>query len=189
MRTLSCQSTVRDGVIHLELRFKSPDQIFDNSNTSPLPDRELSEFAEESITDYTDGVPLHDLVVMTIALPEDQVIHGMETQLPEAVRRHFAFRIPQLEHSHRLSLRYGKRSLMFARVNAAVAVPFLYFTYKHIQEPFYLLILFGLVMILNWVTIWDTYEYFVNEYRKQTHILKVYKKIMNMPVRVALYRW
>jgi hypothetical protein len=62
---------------------------------------------------------------------------------------------------------------MFALVNAAVAGPvagpFLYFTYKHIQEPFYLLILFGLVMILNWVTIWDTYEYFVYEYRKQTH--------------------
>jgi hypothetical protein len=187
MQEIAYHSTVQDGTARIELRFKSLEQLFDEADTSPAPARELSVFAEEAIAGYTDEYPLRLPVDLTIALPARQMTSRTEHDLAAAVHRHFAFRIPQLEHTHRLSFRYGKRSLLVAIANALVAIPFLYFTYQRISEPFYYILLFGLVMILNWVTIWDTYEYFVYEYRKQTHTLKLYRKVAALPVRVVPY--
>ncbi|MDD4568403.1 MAG: hypothetical protein PHU37_10925, partial [Methanoculleus chikugoensis] len=45
-------------------------------------------------------------------------------------------------------------------------------------------LLTGLVTILNWVTIWDTYEYFVYDYRREVRKRRIYEKLAGIDIRV-----
>jgi len=42
----------------------------------------------------------------------------------------------------------------------------------------------GILTVLNWVAIWDTYEAYVIEYRDLNRKMKVYEKIAEMSVRI-----
>jgi len=41
----------------------------------------------------------------------------------------------------------------------------------------------GLVTILNWVTIWDTYEYIVYDYRRELQKYLIYRKLTEIDIR------
>lgn len=47
-----------------------------------------------------------------------------------------------------------------------------------------MVLLTGLVTTLNWVTIWDTYEYFVYDYRREIRKRRIYQKLAGIGIRV-----
>jgi len=51
MRELEVTETKENGKFNLKLGFKSVDQLLDESDPYPLPRKELTEFAEESIVE------------------------------------------------------------------------------------------------------------------------------------------
>ena len=55
MREVRVTRTERDGASEIAFRFKSLDQLLDPDDPSPLPGREVTEFAEEYISSYLDG--------------------------------------------------------------------------------------------------------------------------------------
>jgi len=110
----------------IEFHFKSKDQLLDAGDPYPLPERELTEFAESFIVRYVDG---HD---------------------PRRV--------------------------------AGIAVLFFYVFIGYFRG-FVMTMLAGLVTILNWVTIWDTYEYIVYDYRRELQKYLIYRKLTEIDIR------
>jgi len=184
MRDVRVVSAETGEKVLVEFQFKALDQLLDPSDPSPLPERELTEFAEGYIAGYLEEYRLANLSGLIVSLPEDQLSPELSDLLPDTIRRQFAFRIQDLDHEARLSRREGKISLGIAIFNAAIAVLFveLFSDYLHLPA---VLLLGGLVTILNWVTIWDTYEYFAYDYRHLEHRRRIYRKIPGIEIRVA----
>ncbi len=183
MRDVRVASFERDDAVHVEFRFKALDQLLDSTDPSPLPERELTEFAEGYISGYLRECRLQNLAGLVISLPQNQVSPEMLMLLPDTIRRQFRFRLSDLDHETRLSLREGKISLAIAVFNAAIAVLFVS-VFASYLESLVVILLGGLVTILNWVTIWDTYEYFVYDYRHLVHRRRIYRKIPTLEIRV-----
>lgn len=183
MREVRVTRTGRDGAIEVGFRFKSTDQLLDPDDPSPLPGRELTEFAEEYIASYLDGCNLKKIAGIVVGLPRDSLSPENVALLPEAIRRHFSFRIADLDDDMRVSLREGKISLAIAILNAGIAILFVVVLAGYLDTPVVIL-LTGLVTILNWVTVWDTYEYFVYDYRRELRKRRIYQKLAGIGIRV-----
>jgi hypothetical protein len=54
-------------------------------------------------------------------------------------------------------------------------------------ESVKVVLILGFLTILNWATIWDTYEHFVYEYRNLARKRRIYRKITKVPVTVKGY--
>lgn len=184
MREVRVTRTERDGAIEIAFRFKSLDQLLDPDDPSPLPGREVTEFAEEYIASYLDGCDIKKIAGIAVGLPGKSLTTGEAALLAETIRRHFSFRIADLDDDMRVSRREGRISLALAAFNATVAVLFVTVFAGYFEEPLVTL-LTGLVTILNWVTIWDTYEYFVYDYRREVRRHRIYEKLARIEVRVG----
>lgn len=184
MREIVVTRSESDGTVDLDLKFKTLDQLLDPEDSHPLPEREISELAEETIAGYVDEFRITRPVKLTVSLGGDTVAPDVLALVPDTIRRHFAFRLNDLDHEKRLSLSEGKISIGIAVFNGIVAILFVFFLNLDFENPVVLLI-GGLVTILNWVTIWHTYEYFVYEYRSLRRKRRVYRKIAGMDIRVT----
>lgn len=187
MRDIVVSRKEEDGGVTLSFGFRSISQLIDPDDPSPLPDTELTETAEEIIAGYIDEYRVKKPVNMVITLPEADTPPGATTLIPEAIRRHFAFHIRDVEHDLVISRREGLYSLAIATGNALIAVLFVYIaTSTEIPlESFPIVLIAGFVTILNWVTIWDTYEHFVYDYRSLWRKKRLYEKLSRIPVSVG----
>jgi hypothetical protein len=187
MQGIKVQRTSRGRDVDIEIRFKSLTQVFDDDDPAPLPDRELSEFAEETILGYLDEYRYKKPVTLAIRIPEKD-LSGETSLIPQAVKNHFSFRVPDLEHELILSRREGLYSFIIAIFNAIIAAIYITAYYQEYMEGSLIVLLVGgLVVILNWVTIWDTYEYFMYDYRNLWRKKRIYQKITRIPITVSGY--
>ena len=186
MREIVVGRTEENGEVTLSFRFKSLGQLIDPDDPSPLPATELTELAEETIAGFIDEYQVRKPVSLVIALPEGDIPPGGNTLIPETIRRHFAFHVQDVEHDRIISRREGIYSLIIATGNALIAVLFLYFvtSIEIPLESFPTVLIAGFVTILNWVTIWDTYEHFVYDYRDLWRKKRLYKKLSRIPIVV-----
>jgi hypothetical protein len=176
-----------DKRVILDIRFKALSQLLDQDDLTPLPEQELTVFAEETIAGYLDEYRVKHPVELKLCVPESE-LHADVSSVAKAVQNHFTFRVPDLDHELILSRREGIYSFLIASFNAILAV--IFFTAYYDQAsggslPFLLLI--GLITILNWVTVWDTYEYFMYDYRNLWRKKNIYKKITRMPIVISGY--
>jgi hypothetical protein len=187
MQEIKVRKTERNGEVDIDIRFKSLSQLLDEDDPAPLPDRELSEFAEETIAGYLDEYRYKKPVNLEINIPKKDLSEE-SVLLPQAVKNHFSFRVPDLEHELILSRREGAYSFIIAGFNAILAVIFVTVYYEeYIAGSLPFLLILGLVTILNWVTIWDTYEYFMYDYRNLWRKKRIYQKITRIPISVSGY--
>lgn len=182
MREIAVKRSESDGAINLELTFKTLDQLLDSSDPYPMPERELTELAEETIAGYVDEFIVKRPVGLTVSLPQDSITPEVLALIPDTIRRHFAFRLNDLDHEKRLSLSEGEISIGIAAFNAVIVILFVFFLPLDFENPVVLL-LGGLITILNWVTVWHTYEYFMYEYRSLRRKRRIYRKIAGMEIR------
>jgi hypothetical protein len=184
MRDVRVVSSETGGKVLVEFRFKALDQLLDASDPYPLPERELTEFAEEYIAGYLEEYRLKNLSGLIINLPQDQLSPELSSLLPDTIRRQFTSRLQDLNHEARLSLREGRISLGIAAFNAAIGVLFILLFADRLDSPVFLL-LGGLITILNWVTIWGTYEHFAYDYRNLKRRQRIYRTIAGMEIRIT----
>jgi hypothetical protein len=188
MQKIRVTRTFLEREVAIGIRFKALSQFLDADDPTPLPDQELTEFAEETIAGYVDEYrPKHPVKLM-LEVPGKELPAGGEVLIPEAVKNHFSFRLPDLEHELILSRREGFYSFIIATFNAMLAVIFFTAYYdEYVAGNLIFVLLIGLITVLNWVTIWDTYEYFMYDYRNLSRKRKIYQKITRIPVTVAGY--
>lgn len=182
------RKTENNGVI-LSFRFKSRTQLINPDDVSPLPGTELTRLAEECIAGYLDEYRLKQPVGLILSLPAADITPEESPLLPEAVRRHFAFRVQDLMHERRLSRREGLYSLGIAIGNALIAIIFLSIVtvYELSFESFSVLLPGAFITIMNWVTIWDTYEHFFYDLHSLLRRKNIYEKIARIPISVERY--
>jgi hypothetical protein len=187
MQKIRVTETIHKRGVEIDIRFKSISQILDEDDPTPLPDQELTVFAEETIFGYLDEHRLRRTVELKIEVPEKELSPDT-SRIPDAIRNHFAFRVFDLNHELIISRREGMYSFIIAVFNAVLAVIIITAYYGEFAVgnlPF--LLLAGLVTILNWVTIWDTYEYFMYDYRNLCRKRRIYEKVTRIPISIAGY--
>lgn len=186
MSVIAVNRREEDGRIILSFRFKTLGQLIDPDDPSPLPDAELTALAEETIAGYLDEYRVKSPVSLVIDLPEAALPPGGTTLIPEAIRRHFTACIQDVEHDLVISRREGMYSLAIAIGNALIIILFLFLAMSTETpiESFPIVLFAGFITILNWVTIWDTYEHFVYDYRNIWRKKRIYKKLSGIPISV-----
>jgi hypothetical protein len=179
------RSTIKEtgGVTHIGLWFKALDQLIDPDDPGVLSEKELTEEAEDRLYSLVNEIKVASPVQLVIHLPKVDESPGKMIDLPRAIRSHFAFRLTELEGEKKASWHEGQVSFFIAILNACliITIGWLYADYST-SYPF--LLLTGLVIILNWVTVWDTYEYFVYDWRHLWRKRRIYKKISRMDIQV-----
>jgi hypothetical protein len=187
MQKIRVTRNVHGRGVTIDIRFKALSQLLDEYDPTPLPGRELTEFAEETIAGYLDEYRLKRPVELKIEIPEKELAPEA-SWIPDAVKQHFSFRVPYLDHKLVLSRREGLYSFIIAVLNAVIAVLFITAYYdEYAAGNLFFLLLAGLVTILNWVTIWDTYEFFMYDYRHLLRKRKLYEKITRIPISASGY--
>jgi len=174
--------------VTLTFRFVTVTQLFDDSDTRPLPEKEVTELAEETMSGYVDEFFLKEPMDLVIELPDSELPPDTEALIPDAVRRHFTLLIPGLDHDLQLVKRSGLESAIIALVNAILGIFFIYYFSKGgIVQTWYTIVIGFILIIANWASFWATYEIFFYDYRSLLLKRRNYRKIISSPIRVRRY--
>lgn len=178
------QQTKTDGRITIEMWFKSLDLLFDPSDTFPFPKKELTDQAEDAIFGQFIDLYLRKDNELILHVPRGSVPPKNKTLMADAMRHHFSFRLDDLAREKKSSWREGKVSVALMIVNICIGIVVFYIYYHTEDTSFWFNLIVGIFLIINWVTIWDTYEYFLYDYRKLWRKYRVYKKLTQTQVTI-----
>ena len=172
----------------IKLTFKSLDQLVDLEDPSPYPHKEITEVAEDAIASHVADLPLKKEAELIIAFPTAALNPEIQGSLAETIREHFAFRASELvlELKRKKSGLHQGLELTGTTVTITVIVAAIIKLIPgsdKILTDVVQFFLAGVLTILNWVVIWDTYETYILEYRSLIKKIKVYGKIAQMSVR------
>jgi hypothetical protein len=175
--------------VHFTFRFKALGQLLDEEVPASITGKELTEEAEDALAGHIDEYRVSKPANMIIELPEQELATTSSTLVIDAVRHHFRFRQDDLTHDLKISRREGVYSLILMLVNIFILLLFAaYVTVNEIPlDSVIVVLIVGLIVILNWATIWDTYELFVFDYRNLVRKRKIFRKITKIPVTVRGY--
>jgi len=182
MKEIKITTTRSAEKVAIEMWFKMLDQLFDPSDPFPFPEKELTDMAEDTIFDQVVNLNLQKDVDLILHIPKGSVPPGSEDQVANAVKRHFSFRLDDLTREKKSSWREGQMSIQNVIITLAVSIGVIYSYYLTPEAPFLVQVLIGFFIIINWVTVWHTYEYFVYEYRKLWRKYRVYQKLTRVNV-------
>jgi ABC-type nickel/cobalt efflux system permease component RcnA len=86
-------------------------------------------------------------------------------------------------------MREGIYSIILLLVNVAILLLFAYYAAKN-EIPLDVMsvaIIIGFITIMNWVTVWHTYEHFMYDYRNLARKRWIFEKITKIPVIIRGY--
>lgn len=190
MKKIVVEKGEQNGSIRMIFRFKSLDQFLDPDDPTPLPEKELTEEAEDAISGHLDEYRVSRSACLVIELPEKDLADVAPLQIAESIRHHFQFRQDDLTHDLKISRREGMYSFMLMVVNIILLGLFVaYVTIHEIPlESMKVVLILALLTIMNWVTIWDTYEHFFFDYRNLARRRRIFRKVLTIPLEVTGYR-
>jgi len=189
MRVIKYSQTENADRSTIKLTFKSLDQLLDEDDPSPYPHKEITEVAEDAIASHLEDLPLKRDAELTIALPTAALNRKIQESLGEAIREHFRFRASELvlELKRKRSGLHKGLELISTTVSITIIVALgikLIPGSDKILTDVVQFFLAGVLTILNWVAIWDTYETYILDYQTLAKKIRVYEKIAQMRVRV-----
>ena len=189
MKKIVVKKEEEGGTVLFTFRFKALGQLFDEGDPTPLPEKELTEEAEEAIAGYLDEYRVGRPASLLIELPEKDLADGSSSLISEAVHHHFGFRYNDVTHDMKIHLREGIYSIMLLLGNVAVLLLFVYFASKNEipMDTISITIIIGFITIMNWVTVWHTYEHFMYDYRNLARKRWIFEKITKIPVTIRGY--
>jgi hypothetical protein len=173
----------------VNLRFKTKDQLLDPDDPSPLPQKELTQDAEDAILSNVFAGKLKTPITLEIQIPivPDP---GPMTGITEAIRHHFRYVLTAHKRDTAIFVRERRTALAFTVLNILIGL--LYVGYAYLHEGWISTIagtlIGGFVIIINWATIWDTYEFFIFDSREKMQRKKLLNKIIDADIKVVLYQ-
>jgi hypothetical protein len=169
----------------VELSFKGLGDLIDQNDPSQFSLKEVTPVAEAAIADHVGDLPVRRNVELSINLPEKDLNPEVQAQLPATIRQHFTIRASEIAlelKRKKLGVRFGLK-LIAATVAITILVGGLL---QFIQEPSIVqTIIVGILTILNWAAIWDTYEAYIIDYRELARKRRIYEKIARMQIRIT----
>jgi hypothetical protein len=189
MKEIVVKKEEQGGLILFTFRFKALGQLLDEGDPTPLPGKELTEEAEDALAGHLDEYRVGRAANMIIELPEKDLTGVSSSLITEAVHHHFGFRQDDVTHEMKISTREGIYSITLALGNVAILLLFVYFATKNEipLDAVSLTLIVGFLTIMNWVTIWHTYEHFMYDYRNLARKRWIFEKIAKIPVTIKGY--
>ena len=189
MKKIVVKKEERGKIVFFTFRFKALGQLLDEGDPAPFPEKELTEEAEDAIAGHLDEYRVSRPSNLVIELPENDLAGISSSLISEAVRHHFRFRQDDVTHDMKIHLREGTYSIILLLGNVALLLLFLFYTTKN-EIPLDTItagLIIGFITILNWVSVWHTYEHFVFGYRNLARKRWVFRKITRIPVNIRGY--
>jgi hypothetical protein len=189
MKKIVVKKDEQGGSVLFTFRFKALGQLFDEGDPMSLPDKELTEEAEDALAGHLDEYRVSRPSNLVIELPEKDIINVSPSLITEGVQNHFKFRYDDVSHDMKIHLREGIYSIMLLLGNVAVLLLFVYYATKN-QLPLDAVsatLILGFITIMNWVTVWHTYEHFMYDYRNLARKRWIFEKLTKIPVTIRGY--
>ena len=189
MKKIVVKKEEQDGAILFTFRFKALRQLLDEGDPAPLPEKELTEEAEDAIAGHLDEYRVSRPSSLVIELPENDLTGISSPLISEAVHHHFEFRRNDVTHDMKIHLREGTYSIILLVANVALLLLFLFYaTQREIPlDTVVAGLIIGFITILNWVSVWHTYEHFVFGYRNLARKRWIFEKITKIPINIRGY--
>jgi len=188
MKVIEATYREENGRTKVNLRFKTRDQLLDPDDPSPLPQKELTQEAEDAILSNAFAGKLKTPVTLEIQIP-GVPDPGPETEITEAIRRHFRYVLAEHKRDTAIFIRERRTALAFTVFNILIALLYVGYAYQH--EEWMTsnagILVGGIIVIMNWATIWDTYEYFIFDGREKSQRKKLLNKIIDSEINVIPY--
>lgn len=186
MKVIKVTRRKENGRTIVNLGFKTRDQLLDPDDPSPLQQKELTQDAEDSIISNVFLGSLKKPLTIEIEIPgiPDP---GPASEISEAIRHHFRFVLSEHIKETAIFVRERRTALAFTVLNILIAL--LYVGYSYLNEEWMTSVagtaIGGIIIIMNWATIWDTYEYFIFDSRERMQRKKLLNKIINAEIKVV----
>jgi hypothetical protein len=189
MKKIVVKKEEQDGTIFFTFRFKSLGQLLDEGDSTPLPEKELTDEAEEAVAGHLDEYRVGKPSSLVIELPEKDIADVSPSLIAGAVHHHFGFRQDDVTHDMKIHLREGIYSLILLLANVAFLLLFIYYTTKHeiSLDTIGGALIIAFITIMNWVTVWHTYEHFMFDYRNLARKRWIFRKLTKIPIAVRGY--
>ena len=188
MKVIEATYREENGRTRVNLKFKTRDQLLDPDDPSHLPQKELTQEAEDAILSNAFAGKLKTPVTLEIQIP-GVPDPGPETEITEAIRRHFRYVLAEHKRDTAIFIRERRIALAFTVFNILVALLYVGYAYQH--EEWMTsnagILVGGIIVIMNWATIWDTYEYFIFDGREKSQRKKLLNKIIDSEINVIPY--
>jgi hypothetical protein len=188
MKVIEATYREENGRTKVNLRFKTRDQLLDPDDPSPLPQKELTQEAEDAILSNAFAGKLKTPVTLEIQIP-DVPDPGPVTEITKAIRRHFRYVLAEHKRDTAIFIRERRTALAFTVFNILIALLYVGYAYQH--EEWMTsnagILVGGIIVIMNWATIWDTYEYFIFDGREKSQRKKLLNKIIDSEINVIPY--
>jgi hypothetical protein len=186
MKVIEALHREENGRTIVSLRFKTRDQLLDPDDPSPLPKKELTQDAEDAILNNVFAYWLKKPVNLEIQVPRVPDPGSME-DISDAIRHHFRFVLIGHKRDTAIFIRERRTALVLTGINILIAL--LYIGYAYLHEDWMATIagtlIGGFVIIINWATIWDTYEFFIFDGREKYQRKKLLNKIIDGEIQVV----
>jgi len=189
MQKIVVKKEERGETVLFTFRFKAIGQLLDEGDPTPLPEKELTQEAEDAIAGHLDEYRVGRSSSLVIEVPEKDLTDTSSSLISEAVHHHFGFRQDDVTHDMKIQLREGTYSIILLLMNVALLLLFVFYTtrYEVPLDSVSIVLIAGFITILNWVTVWHTYEHFVFGYRNLARKRWVFQKITKIPVTIRGY--
>jgi hypothetical protein len=189
MKKIVVKKEEQGGTVLFTFRFKALGQLFDEEDPTPLPDKELTEEAEDALAGHLDEYRVSKPVNLVIELPEKDITDVSPSLISQGVQNHFKFRYDDLSHDMKIHLREGIYSIILLLANIAILVVFVYLVTKNEipLDAVATMLIIGFITIMNWVTVWHTYEHFMYDYRNLARKRWIFEKLTKIPVTIKGY--
>jgi len=189
MRKIVVKKEEQGGTILFTFRFKALGQLFDEGDPTPLPEKELTEEAEDALAGHLDEYRVSKPANLVIELPEKDITDVSSSLMTEGVHNHFRFRYEDVTHDMKIHMREGIYSIILLLVNVGILLLFAYYAAKNEipLDVMIIAIIIGFITIMNWVTVWHTYEHFMYDYRNLARKRWIFEKMTRIPVTIKGY--
>ena len=189
MKKIVVKKEEQGGTVLFTFRFKALGQLFDEGDPTPLPEKELTEEAEDALAGHLDEYRVSRPASLVIELPEKDITDVSSSLMTEGVHNHFRFRYDDVSHDMKIHLREGIYSIILLLANIAILVVFVYLVTKNEipLDAVATMLIIGFITIMNWVTVWHTYEHFMYDYRNLARKRWIFEKLTKIPVTIKGY--
>jgi hypothetical protein len=185
MKVIEAIHREENGRTIVSLRFKTRDQLLDPDDPSPPSKKELTQDAEDAILNNVFAYWLKKPVNLEIQVPM-VTDPGSMKEISDAIRHHFRFVLTEHKRDTAIFIRERRTALVLTGINILIAL--LYIGYAYVHEDWMATIagtlIGGFVIIINWATIWDTYEFFIFDGREKSQRKKLLTKIIEGEILV-----
>ena len=185
MKVIAAKYYDENGRRVVDLKFKSIDQLLDPSDHSPLERKELTDEAEEAVINNAFAGGLNKRLTINLELPEVQTLES-SLRICSAVRNHFRYTLSEHERDTAIFIRERRISFFFTILNILIAL--VYVEYASLHEDWMYsklgIIIGTVIIIINWATIWDTYEFFIYDSRQRHQKKKLLTRIIDADITI-----